>query len=233
MRIDLFIAKHFNLSRQKAQELIKNGCVLCNQKKIIKTSYDVGIDDNIKLMQENLFVSRAAHKLFGFLKEERLDGKVILDVGSSTGGFTQVLLMFGAKEVHCVDVGSDQLDSTLRRDNRVRVFEKCDIRDFEKSCEYDFLTCDVSFISIEKIFNSLKKMSKEMILLFKPQFEVGKSAKRDKKGVLQDVQIVAKALENFEKYLIEAGYDILRYEKSKIRGREGNEEYFFHIRCRD
>lgn len=233
MRIDLFIAKHFNISRQKAQELIKNGCVLCNQKKIIKTSYDVGIDDNIELMQENLFVSRAAHKLFGFLKEERLDSKVILDVGSSTGGFTQVLLMLGAKEVHCVDVGSDQLDSTLRRDNRVRVFEKCDIRDFKKLCEYDFLTCDVSFISIEKIFDSLKMMSKEMILLFKPQFEVGKSAKRDKKGVLQDVQIVAKALENFEKYLIEAGYDILRYEKSKISGREGNEEYFFHIRCRD
>lgn len=233
MRLDLFIAQQFDFSRQKAQDLIKKGRVLCNGNKIVKPAFDVDATMHIELAQERIFVSRAGEKLFDFLKNQRLDKKIILDVGSSTGGFAQVLLILGASEVHCVDVGNNQLDLSLRNDKKIKVFERCDIRDFQKQKDYDLLTCDVSFIRIENIFDCLKKLSNEMILLFKPQFEVGKDAKRNKKGVLVDEKLVLDSLEKFENYLQANQCKILKKAKSLLKGRAGNQEYFFHIKCND
>lgn len=233
MRLDLFISKNFGISRHKTQEMIKSGFVFCNQVQIKKPSYRINEDDEVILKERPRFVSRAGEKLFEFLKAERLEHKVVLDVGSSTGGFAQVLLLLGASEVHCVDVGKNQLDALLRNDGRIKVFEECDIRNFIKQKDYDLLTCDVSFIAIEKIFEVLKTMSKEMILLFKPQFEVGKGAKRNKKGVVVDKDLIGIALNHFQDYLLRQGFVILKNQKSALKGKMGNEEYFFHIRSKD
>lgn len=233
MRLDLFVSQKFNLSREKASVLIKKGKVFVNTMNILKPSYIVGDSDEVILEETPLFVSRAGEKLFGFLKDWDLRGQKILDVGSSTGGFTQVVLLLGASEVHCVDVGSNQLDESLRADSRVLVFEQCDIRDFQKQGDYDLLVCDLSFISIEKIFSYLKPHSKKMILLFKPQFEVGRGVKRNKKGVVVDNAQIQKALQNFRSYLVEQNCKILEEQKSIIKGKAGNEEYFFYIQQQD
>ena len=237
MRLDSFIAQHFDLSRQKAQDLIKAGLVLCDGEVVSKASFEVRESAHLELLSRPKFVSRAGEKLSGFLGDYDLEGRVALDVGSSTGGFAQVLLERGAKEVHCVDVGSHQLDRILREDSRVRVFEQCDIREFA-GCEgsypqYDFLSCDVSFISVRNIFEVLAGLSKEMVLLIKPQFEVGRGVKRDKKGVVQDGGAILEALENLEGYFATQGYALLKKEKSILKGRAGNEEYFMHLRYRD
>ncbi|WP_104696782.1 MULTISPECIES: 23S rRNA (cytidine-2'-O)-methyltransferase TlyA [unclassified Helicobacter] len=232
MRLDLFVSKKFDISRQKTQEMIKQGLVFCNQIQVTKPSHQVSQEDEIVLKEKPRFVSRAGEKLFGFLKGENFSYKVVLDVGSSTGGFAQVLLLLGVDEVHCVDVGKNQLSPLLRNDKRIKIFEECDIRHFIKQRDYDLLTCDVSFISIEKIFGILKTMSKEMILLFKPQFEVGKEVKRNKKGVVVDNELINIALKSFQNYLLEQGFLILRTQKSVLKGKEGNEEYFFHVRSK-
>ncbi|MCE3039084.1 TlyA family RNA methyltransferase [Helicobacter anatolicus] len=233
MRLDKFIAQEFSLSREKASMLIKKGKVKINTKVIFKPSFEVGDKDDVELQESFIFVSRAGEKLYNFLGDIRLDGKKIIDVGSSTGGFSQVCLLLGACEVHCVDVGDNQLDISLRQDSRIKVFEKCDIRDFKKQCDYDLLVCDLSFISIEKIFMSLKSLSKEMILLFKPQFEVGRNVKRNKKGVVMDNIAIENALEFFKKYLLLQEYEILKECKSALKGKAGNEEFFFHIKRKD
>ncbi|MCE3036689.1 TlyA family RNA methyltransferase [Helicobacter sp. faydin-H20] len=233
MRLDKFIAQEFSLSREKASMLIKKGKVKINTKVIFKPSFEVGDKGDVELQERFIFVSRAGEKLYNFLGDIRLDGKKIIDVGSSTGGFSQVCLLLGACEVHCVDVGDNQLDISLRQDSRIKVFEKCDIRDFKKQYDYDLLVCDLSFISIEKIFMSLKSLSKEMILLFKPQFEVGRNVKRNKKGVVMDNIAIENALKSFKKYLLLQEYEILKECKSTLKGKAGNEEFFFHIKRKD
>ena len=137
----------------------------------------------------------------------------------------------GAKKVVCVDVGNNQLHKKLRENPKVEVFENTDIRDFEYKNKFDILVSDVSFISLLKIFDKLSTLSDEMILLFKPQFEVGKEAKRDKRGVVVDKEAIKRARENFEEY-VSGEYDILRSEESSIKGKEGNIEYIYHLRRR-
>ena len=229
MRLDCFVADRFGVSRQKARDMILQQEILVNEK-VQKPSYMIKKEDFVKLIEAKRFVSRAGDKLWLFLNKWNLSQKKVLDVGSSTGGFAQVLLDLGAEEVHCVDVGRDQLHQSLRENPRIRVFEQCDIREFNAPCFYDLLTCDLSFISIEKIFDALKRYSNEMILLFKPQFEVGRGIKRNKKGVVLDQLAILKALDQFEEFLCFEKFTILKKEKSCIKGRMGNVEYFFHIR---
>lgn len=239
MRLDIYIAKYKNISRQKAQELIKKGGVLVNGREE-KSSYVVEEGDEIEIKEIQQFVSRAGEKLWGFInyihqtkdRDLKIEGKRILDVGSSTGGFTQVLLDSGAKSIDCVDVGSEQLHPSLRGLDRIRVFENCDIREFAKSVyrPYDLLTCDVSFIGIERIFDALKSCADEMILLFKPQFELDRNIKRSKKGVIKDLKAKDKALQSFKEYLTRQGFEVLLHQMACISGKEGNWEYFFWIK---
>ncbi|WP_366125021.1 SAM-dependent methyltransferase, partial [uncultured Campylobacter sp.] len=135
-----------------------------------------------------------------------LAGADVLDVGSSTGGFVQILLQRGAKSVTALDVGSSQLSEILRRDPRVIVRENTDIREFASEKKFDLITCDVSFISLNLILKSLTSLAKSaLIVLFKPQFEVGAEAKRNKKGVLKDEKAARGARMKFERLCAELG----------------------------
>ena len=160
-----------------------------------------------------------------------LAGADVLDVGSSTGGFVQILLQRGAKSVTALDVGSSQLSEILRRDPRVIVRENTDIREFASKKKFDLITCDVSFISLNLILKSLARLAKSaLIVLFKPQFEVGAEIKRNKKGVLKDEKAVCAARAKFEQLCAELGLATLHAGACKITGKEGNREFFYLLK---
>lgn len=160
-----------------------------------------------------------------------LAGADVLDVGSSTGGFVQILLQRGAKSVTALDVGSSQLSEILRRDPRVVVRENTDIRKFASEKKFDLITCDVSFISLNLILKSLASLAKSaLIVLFKPQFEVGAEIKRNKKGVLKDEKAVSAARAKFEQLCAELGLAVLHTSACKITGKEGNREFFYLLK---
>ena len=160
-----------------------------------------------------------------------LAGADVLDVGSSTGGFVQILLQRGAKSVTALDVGSSQLSEILRRDPRVIVRENTDIREFESEKKFDLITCDVSFISLNLILESLASLAKSaLIVLFKPQFEVGAEIKRNKKGVLKDEKAARGARAKFEQLCAELGLAVLHTSACKITGKEGNREFFYLLK---
>ena len=160
-----------------------------------------------------------------------LAGADVLDVGASTGGFVQILLQRGAKSVTALDVGSSQLSEILRRDPRVIVRENTDIREFASKKKFDLITCDVSFISLNLILKSLASLAKNaLIVLFKPQFEVGAEIKRNKKGVLKDEKAVRAARVKFERLCAELGLATLHASACKITGKEGNREFFYLLK---
>ena len=160
-----------------------------------------------------------------------LAGADVLDVGSSTGGFVQILLQRGAKSVTALDVGSSQLSEILRRDPRVIVRENTDIREFASKKKFDLITCDVSFISLNLILKSLASLAKSaLIVLFKPQFEVGAEIKRNKKGVLKDEKAARAARTKFERLCAELGLTVLHASACKITGKEGNQEFFYLLK---
>lgn len=160
-----------------------------------------------------------------------LAGADVLDVGASTGGFVQILLQRGAKSVTALDVGSSQLSEILRRDPRVIMRENTDIRKFASKKKFDLITCDVSFISLNLILKSLASLAKSaLIVLFKPQFEVGAEAKRNKKGVLKDEKAAGAARAKFERLCAELGLAALHASACKITGKEGNREFFYLLK---
>ena len=219
-------------SRNKAKELIKSSKVKVNSKIITKPSFKVTSDDLIEITDEKIYVSRAALKLKNYLDRYNIDfnKKNVLDIGSSTGGFSEVSLEKGAKKVVAVDVGTNQLHPKLKNDERVESYENQDIRDFEYPQKFDVIVSDVSFISLLKIIKKIDFFAKkDIILLFKPQFEVGKEVKRDKRGVIKDEEAIKKARENFEKECMNLGWKLIRSEESSIKGKEGNTEYIYHF----
>jgi len=230
VRADKFLVeKGFFESRNRAIEAIKRGKVLID-KKIAKPSTRCNNSSDIEILEDKFYISRSAQKLEFFLKEIDLDlkEKRALDIGSSTGGFVQILLESGVREVVAVDVGDNQLHKSLRDNSRVRVFENCDIREFKSDKPFDIVTCDVSFISILKILKSIDRVSKrDIIILFKPQFEVGKGVKRNKKGVVLDSKAIDSARENFEKATQNLGWRLQKSSKSKLAGKSGNIEYLY------
>ncbi len=232
-RLDIFLVeKSFFESRNKANEAIKSRNVKIDGKIVTKPSFLVSDISRIEIFQKDRYVSRAGNKLKEFLKENSVDikDKTCLDIGSSTGGFCEVLLEYGAKEVYAVDVGSYQLHPKLKNDKRIKSFEKCDIRDFKSDKKFDVVTCDVSFVGISHILPKIKELSNDKILLlFKPQFEVGKDVKRDKKGVIKDKDAIKRVLVKFESLLVSEKLKLIKKEISKIKGKEGNEEYFYYI----
>ena len=160
-----------------------------------------------------------------------LAGVDVLDVGASTGGFVQILLQRGVNSVTALDVGSSQLSEILRRDPRVIVRENTDIREFASEKKFDLITCDVSFISLNLILKSLASLAKSaLIVLFKPQFEVGAEAKRNKKGVLKDEKAARGARAKFERLCAELGLAVLHSGACKITGKEGNQEFFYLLK---
>ncbi|RDU57253.1 TlyA family RNA methyltransferase [Helicobacter sp. MIT 99-5507] len=233
MRLDSFLfINHFVQSRNKANELIKSGFIKVDGKIVLKPSFIVDSDYKIEILKE-VFVSRAGEKLDYYIKSHNLDfsNMNVLDIGSSKGGFTQVLLKYNAKSVTCVDIGRNQLDVSLRNNPKINLFESCDIREFNSLHLFDFIVCDVSFISIKNILDSIfRLLCGEALLLFKPQFEVGKNAKRNKKGVVMQKEAIDSALDEILALLKQYGFLILNVESSKLKGKEGNEEIFINIK---
>ncbi|WP_456429285.1 23S rRNA (cytidine-2'-O)-methyltransferase TlyA [Nitratifractor sp.] len=236
MRLDAFLAERGDFSsRNKAAEAIRAGRVSIGGRQILKPSHKVGPEDEVAVAEGEDWVSRAAGKLAGYLREYpvAVAGKTCLDIGSSTGGFTQVLLYRGAARVDAVDVGRDQLHPSLRNDPKVRVYESTDIRDFEPEIRYPIIVSDVSFISLSHILPSIVRLAEEgteVILLFKPQFEVGREAKRDRRGVVTDDGAIAVAMERFEEETAALGWKLLRKVPSSVTGKEGNLEWVYHFR---
>ncbi|MBZ7938248.1 TlyA family RNA methyltransferase [Campylobacter sp. W0014] len=244
MRYDLFVAKRLNISRNKALELIENEEILLNFKKF-KPSFDVKNLLNQELSQEEIlfskelnlellnktYVSRAAFKLKSFLEDKdiNISNKICLDVGSSTGGFVQILLEKQALKIVALDVGDNQLHPSLRDNAKIKIVENTDLRVFKSEEKFEIITCDVSFISLHHLIFYIDQLAlKDIILLFKPQFEVGKNAKRNKKGVVKDEKEIQKARKEFEKACIRLEWILKICEESKIKGKEGNVEYFYH-----
>ncbi len=234
MRLDNYLVeKEFVDSRNKAQTIIKEGLISVNSKVIKKASYKVEEGDDISVEEYKKYVSRAAFKLAEFLEELNLDirDKTALDIGSSTGGFTQVLLEGGVKEVSAVDVGTDQLHKSLREDERVHVYESCDIRKFESAKEFDLVVSDVAFISLVHILDDVDRLSSaDIILLFKPQFEVGRNVKRDKNGVVQDKKAILNAMQKFEDACVLKEWHLVKKSPSQLTGKEGNLEYCYYFK---
>lgn len=232
MRADLAVSKALNISRNQAVGLIESGVVLVNSKIIKKASQDID-ETQIIEVKSQIYVSRAAFKLAGFLDEIKIDlkDKIALDIGSSTGGFVQILLENGIKQVTALDVGTMQLSANLRDDNRVIVQENTDIRDFISTFKFDIITVDVSFISLLNIITHINRLAlDDIILLFKPQFEVGINAKRTKNGVVKDEKAINKAMVNFEAQCSAFGWKLIKKSTSKIKGKEGNIELFYYFK---
>ena len=233
MRLDNYIYNEgLSNSRNKAKELIKNKKVKVNGVVVDKPSFEVE-DVEIEILQDIVYVSRAGYKLEGFLNSYNMDikDKECLDIGSSTGGFVEVLLQKGAKSVTAVDVGSDQLHESLREDKRINLFENTNIKDFKPDKTFQVVTCDVSFTRIENIASDIDRLCKEdIIILFKPQFEVGKNVKRDKKGVVKDKKAIKRAEEAFESLAFKLGWKLMKKEESSLKGKDGNVEIFYHFK---
>ena len=218
-------------SRSQAENYIKLGVVIVNKKKVTKPGFLVKDDDVIKLISEQ-YVSRAALKLASIAQQFQLDfrEKTVLDVGSSTGGFTDYALQNGAEKVIAVDVGTDQLHPSLHGNRQIELHEKTDIRDFRTDHSIDIVVADVSFISLTKILPAVKKLAHkktEFIMMCKPQFEAGKH--QVNKGVIKNSKIRREILKDFESWLQNNGFIIKDKADSQVAGTKGNVERFYKL----
>ncbi len=225
-------------SRERAKERILKGQVFVNDRCVIKPGAKWETTCEIRLEGEELpFVSRGGLKLDKVIKkyEVSLQGLVCMDVGASTGGFTDCMLQNGAAKVYAVDVGRDQLSDFLREDPRVVSMEQTNVRDVTQEtlgCAVDFVSVDVSFVSLTKILDALKGLIKfggEGVFLIKPQFEVGREY-IGKHGVVKDKKAHTAALLQVVNYAIAVGFVPIQLDYSPICGQEGNIEYLLYAR---
>lgn len=235
-RLDMFlVCKGFFSSRERAKQAIIQGQVFVDGK-VAKPSSKVSGNEKITLGNVLQYVSRGALKLekaqsvFGIDFNDR----VVLDIGSSTGGFTEIALLNGAKKVISVDVGKDQLNERLRNDDRVSVQEETDIRFIEKEkiIDANLIVSDVSFISLRNIFPKIIDdfgTKIECVLLFKPQFECGKALATKFCGVIRDKKVHEELLNSFVNYLENLGFVLSGLDYSPITGKSGNIEYLIHL----
>lgn len=215
-------------SRTRAIYEIKNGNVLVNDKVIVKPSKIVKDEDNIIIKNKLNYVSKGALKLVKAIDKFNiiLKNKVLLDIGSSTGGFTDVALRNDIKKVIAVDVGKDQFNEKLKEDKRVELYEQTDIRSFTPKDKVDIVTIDISFISVLKIIDKLKEISpSEILLLIKPQFECGKEISDKYKGIPLDKSVHYNVINNIINSFNKEGFYIQNLTYSPIRGGSGNIEY--------
>ena len=232
MRLDKYLVDEgYYESRNRANDAIKAGLVTMDGKKP-KASAKVDENTVVEVKDTKFYVSRAARKLEDFLAEYAVDmkDKRALDVGSSTGGFAQIVLENGVASLSCVDVGKDQLHISLRENDKVSLYEETDIRDFTSEEKFELVTCDVSFISVLKIVDDIDRLSQvgtDIVILYKPQFEVGKDVKRDSKGVVQDADTIARRKEEFEAIVAKMGWEEKYQALSHLQGKEGNQEYLY------
>lgn len=232
----LLVEKGLAPSREKARAAVMAGLVTVDGRKIDKPGYKVDRLAEIKVAAGTKYVSRGGLKLEKALASFQIDlhGRVVLDVGASTGGFTDCALKHGARKVYAVDVGYGQLDWSLRNDPRVVVLERTNIRylEPEKFREIpDFATVDVSFISLSLVLPRLKDLTRfdaSGVVLIKPQFEAG-PGKVGKKGVVRDPLVHQETICKIIGVVTDLGWQVLGLDYSPVKGPEGNIEYLLYF----
>lgn len=223
-------------SRSQAENFIKLGFIKLNGKIINKSGYLVSVSDKIELTTSDKYVSRAALKLKSVAEKLKINFKnmIVLDVGSSTGGFTDFALQHGARKVIAVDVGTNQLHPSLLTDDRIELHEKTDIRDINKLSTFpDIVLIDVSFISINEILPHVAKLINKnsiIVAMVKPQFEAGSSFKH--KGVIKNDNIRRQILREFE-LSAKKLFKIIDKADSEVSGAKGNRERFYLLKRSD
>lgn len=238
-RLDVLLTtKGIYDSREQAKRAIMAGIIKVNNEIIDKPGTYIALDSEIVVKGEvHPFVSRGGLKLLRAIEEFNLtlNNKVVLDIGASTGGFTDCSLQNGAKEVYAIDVGYGQLAWSLRQDSRVHVMERTNFRYLKKEelkfAKPNFATIDVSFISLKIILANLIKLledDNEVVCLVKPQFEAGKELV-GKKGIIKDPEIHKQVLRDIIHYAIDLGFDISGISYSPIKGGEGNIEFLLYL----
>ena len=237
-RLDLLLVeRQLVVSREDGRRRILAGEVLVNDQTVTKAGNLIDAGAEIRLKQTSPYVSRGGFKLEKALREfaVQVRNQTVLDVGASTGGFTDCLLAHGAAQVFAVDVGYGQLDWQLRNDPRVWVFEKTNIRYFELNRlprAADMATIDVSFISLKLVLPPVKSLlveRGEVIALIKPQFEVGKG-KVGKGGVVRSASEHARVIDEIKTTAVQLSYEVLGVTESPLLGPKGNKEFLIHLR---
>lgn len=237
-RIDIeLVNKGIFESRSKAQNEIKNGIVYCNGKCVSKPSFDVNSSDIIEIKGEKLkYVSRGGLKLEKAIHEFNIDlkGKILLDIGSSTGGFSDCAIQNGISEIYAIDVGSNQFDKKLRENDKIHLYENTDFRNIDNTIisRCDIASIDVSFISVTKLMSKLESLNnlKEIVCLIKPQFECGKDIADKYKGVPLNKEVHENVILNIINSFMDIGFMINGLTYSPIKGGNGNIEYLAYFK---
>lgn len=234
-RLDqLLVARGLAETRSKAQALIMAGLVYCGERKLDKAGSEFAEDVELSVRgREHPWVSRGGMKLAHALEHFQLDvqGKTALDIGASTGGFTDVLLHHGAAKVFAVDVGHGQLDVKLRSDARVVVMENTNARELTAEKIIDtphIIVCDASFISLKKVLPAALALAARdavLITLIKPQFEVGKKEVSKGKGVIRDAALHEAVCADIVEWITGLNWRVLGVTPSPITGPKGNKEF--------
>ena len=231
------LERGFFKTKSKAQQAIKSGIIYCDDKKITKCGYEVKEQTRVEIKGEVLkYVSRGGLKLEKALLEWQIDlkNKIMIDIGSSTGGFSDCAIQNGVKRIYAIDVGTDQFDDELKKNPKILLFEKTDFRnmDEQKIKDANFITIDVSFISVTKLIEKISSLTnvKEIVCLIKPQFECGKEIADKFRGVILDKKVhddvISKVVSNFE--II--GFNLVGVTTSPIKGGDGNTEYLAYFK---
>ncbi|MDP2814644.1 MAG: TlyA family RNA methyltransferase [Erysipelotrichaceae bacterium] len=237
MRLDVKLSQLYDISRQKAQDALKDERVLVNGSVVTKSSTEINDIDVIEMTNlKKTFVSRAGFKLEEIIEKHHVDinGLNCIDIGASTGGFTDCLLQRNAQSVTAVDVGTMQLHLSLKENPRVVVMENTNARNLNaEQFEYlfDVLVMDVSFISIKLLIKNMVELVKaqgKLFILVKPQFEVGEKY-LNKHGVVTDEKQVIRILNEYRVLFKQLNISIVDCLKSSVTGREGNQEYIFYL----
>jgi 23S rRNA (cytidine1920-2'-O)/16S rRNA (cytidine1409-2'-O)-methyltransferase len=233
-RLDVLVTKTgLAESRERAQALILAGKVRVAGETVRRPDRTVGEDAPITVDSEPGYASRGALKLAPALDRFGVDpaGRVCADIGASTGGFTDVLLRRGAKKVYALDVGRGLLHWRIRADSRVVVIERVNARDLKEFPEViSLVVVDVSFISLVKVLPAIRTAAPdaEVVALFKPQFEVGRT-EVGKGGIVRDPAVTETALARFRDWSASNGYRVKAEAPSEVTGAEGNREIFVHL----
>ncbi|WP_392445756.1 TlyA family RNA methyltransferase [Sneathia vaginalis] len=240
-RLDLILCeKGYFITREKAKREIMAGNVIINEHSVTKAGTMFKEEDikSIRIKEKLAYVSRGGLKLEGAIKRFDIDfnDKIVLDIGASTGGFTDCSLQHGASFVYSIDVGTNQLDYTLRQNEKVLSIENMHINKVTKDMLVkglaDIVVADVSFISLTKIVDYVYLLSKsdaQAVLLIKPQFEVGREY-IGKNGIVRDKDAHDMAIKKVINCFLNKGFNILGVETSPIKGTKGNVEYLLYVR---
>lgn len=233
-RLDhLAVIRGIIATRSQAESWIRLGKVTVNGKVVTKPGTFVDDTSNVALTATERYVSRAGLKLASIAGSFKLDfsGKVVLDVGSSTGGFTDYALQHGAKLVYAVDVGTEQLHPNLRGDKRIELSEKTDIRDFTPATTPDIVVMDVSFVSLRQILPHIASISgnqTQIVAMVKPQFEAARS-QITSSGIVKNDNVRRTILRDFELWT-RSQFMILQKADSEVHGAHGNKERFYLLK---